>query len=187
MGDNDIRLIQSGVDRLPFSGCWTPEEALKVLKSSMNAEKYSEWNIPFSKEYETWYRALLMVRERFEFYLYEALPRPDLYDRIGSHKRALRLVFAAHRCIVKAEELRNKLGRLVGEYLEKCRRQAECELWNIEPFNAQSVGYFASSCELTGICVCQNRGTLLPYMDGCNGDTTLLLPFREYRDHSCEE
>ncbi|NTW76155.1 MAG: hypothetical protein HGB34_04670 [Candidatus Moranbacteria bacterium] len=179
MSNSGIKLMQGGVDRLPFSDFLTPEEALRTLESVMHPEKFPLWSEPFLKEYKTWYQALLMVRTRFEFYLFEALPQPDLYSRIGSRGRELRLMFAAHRCIVKAEEIRSELGHMVDKYLAKCSRHSECKLRGIEPISAKPMGYSLSPCERTGICVCTHRGSVPPYMDGCNGDTTLLLPFHE--------
>lgn len=179
-------VFRGGVDQLPFGGVRTPDEAAELLKSSIHPDEFERWENDFRRTYGIWHDAHSMVARRFNFYLYSALPNPDLYDRIGSRDRELRLVLAMHRCIVKAEEIRKKLDGMVNEYLTKSSRVVNCRMQGIEPFEARPIGLTPSRCELTGVCICEHRGKMPPYRDGCPGDTTLIRPYEEEYEHVCK-
>lgn len=177
----ELSVFLGGVDQLPFSNVPTPEEALSLLGSTVRLSAFGTFRDAFLKEYGIWYDAFLMVRERFTFYLCDALPHPALYDRIGSRDRNLRLVLAMYHCIVKATEIKEKLDGMVKEYLVKYIRSVACQKQGIEPIDARPRDFPLSRCELTGVCVCTNLGGVPSYLNGClsGGDTTLLLPYEE--------
>jgi|GEM_PF-3129548 hypothetical protein len=174
-----ISVFQGGVDALPFSGVQTTDEALAFLGQAMHPDEFKSWILIFCNRYEMWYEAFRMVETRFHFYLRDALPNRDLYDKIGTRERELRLVLAMHCCIMKAEEIKRLLDGMVDEFLAKCSRKVRCRIQGIEPFDAKPRDFTASKCEATGVCTCENRGAVPPYMDGCPGDTTLLRRFEE--------
>ncbi|MEI7749858.1 MAG: hypothetical protein WCJ25_02540 [Candidatus Moraniibacteriota bacterium] len=168
-----------GVDRLPFGGVLSPYEAQSLLEQTMHPDAFNGCSCAFLKQYGTWYEAFQMVKRRFEFYVIEALEYPDLFDEIGTHDRDLRIIFAIHRCIVKAKEIKEKMKALPKEFLDESLRKAECRLQGIEPIEVKPKDFSPSTCEMTGVCTCKDRGAVPPYMHGCLGDTTLLLPYEE--------
>lgn len=172
---------------LPFNKALSPKEALKMLGKVIKPnvlKKYQSRIFKGERGYNTHYRALQMVAERYEFYLKVLQREPKVMKEfgkaIGEKEREARVAYAIHSCIVHGERFVKDMEEMLREFPVLCLEKV-C----IEEQGGRVILDMPppiSTYEATGV-----MGSEPPYMSGGRGDDTMLLQDEETADKNFQE
>ncbi|MEK7575583.1 MAG: hypothetical protein AAB491_00640 [Patescibacteria group bacterium] len=187
---------------LPFDKALTPQQAWDSVKKFLNPQQEKKDRDIFEDEkYDAHFRAYELVKDKYLFFLKILDKDSEIMNKYGKEidevELNARVSYAIHNCILKGEELVNKLDEIVGQFLSKRYKKEKdekhkrdladketnpflkktmlCEIPDIQP----SFSY--CDCEITGVCMCV--GKELPYMRNCLGNdlTSLMLGKKSHK------
>ncbi|MFH1611844.1 MAG: hypothetical protein ABH887_01085 [bacterium] len=172
-------------DLLPFSeeNVLTPEKAWEKVEFIIMPEVAEDNKKYFFKSYIVFYNALLLLRERYQFYL-QVLERntqvmDQFAEKMGDILLNERIVFAMHHCFTYGQKMSKTLEDIIKEFPAECLKH-----FNKRP--SIDVGQPMTDCKITGICVC--LGKKPPYMHSCLvGNLSGLMRDKQTQDKQWDE